>query len=788
MRNFFLPLAFFIFLTSLFFYKTILYGYIPLPVDSLVGGFEPYRSYSVLGYAPSGVPHKAQGPDVIRMLYPWKMFSISQLQQQKIPLWNPYNFSGKPHMAGLQSGVFYPFNGLFIFGAFFGWILYIMIQPVLSGIFTYFFLREISVSKSASFFGGTVFSFCSFLVVWLQYGNLNHAFLWLPFVLWAAHKFIRTPGFFLWLFFVLSLLLSFLAGYAQFTFYVYVFAFCFIGYNFILDKKSRNPKKYILLLLGFIASLLLGAFQLLPMLELIGYSAREPYTFQQLSKYLLPVQTLIGIVFPDIFGNPASRNYWGSGTYIERVLFIGVIPFIFALFSWKAKNIKYVKFFSIGAFISLISTLDILPVRFFHSLGIPFLSTTVPTRILGLFAFSLSVLSAIGMDYWIQNYHKKIWSKMSFFITLISVVSFLLVYGFIVMGAFPEFADQLRIMQRNMILPLCMLGVVTVLFFSAKIIPRRIIIYLFFLLTIFDLFYFFQKITPFSPKEFVYPETPVVKKLRDISGIDRSWGYGSAFIENNFYTQEKLFTSDGYDPLFIKRYGEFIAASKNGNVPDIIPRSDVILEQGYGGKDLEENSFRLRVLDLLGVKYILNKKDHAFPKDRYGYVWGDEAFEIYENINSVPRIFLASNYVIEKTKDQIIKRLFDKQFNPKTTIVLEETPNIEIGSSLTAKTARLRLYSPNKVIIDTESDVNTLLYLSDNYYQGWKVSIDGKDGTIYRANYTFRAVPVEKGKHEVIFFYKPESFRFGLYTTFITMMFIVLLGIFGKKYGIFKNA
>ncbi len=789
MRNLLFPLVFFVILTSFFFYKTIFYGFVPIPGDALVGEFEPYRSYSFLGYAPGAVPHKAQGPDVIRMLYPWKIFAIDQLFSGELPLWNPYSFSGKPHIAHLQAGVFYPLNVLFFLGSSIGWSLYIVLQPILAACFTYLFLREIRLGKVASLFGGVVFSFCGFMVVWLEYGNLIHSFLWLPLVLWGIHRYLRMPNFWNWFVVVISFLLSFLAGYAQFTFYMYLFASLFLLYCYFTEKQKPFVKKrYGILLLGFITSIFLGALQLFPMLELIIQSARTSYTAEQLSKNLIPVQSVFGIFFPDIFGNPASRNYWTGGTYIERVLYIGSIPFLFVLFTYFTRTSKFVKFFSLIAFFSLLSTIDVFPTKFFHSIGIPFLSTTIPSRILGMYSFSVAVLAAIGFDYWIKHSHSnKIFTKIPFLISFFSIIVLLFISVFLVGGIFPEFKDKLLIAQRNMILPLFFLVSGSSLLFFAKIIPKFFVITLFFLLTIFDLLYFFQKITPFSPKEFIYPQTPVFKKLKEIQGIDRSWGYGSAYIDNNLYTQEKLFTTDGYDPLFIRRYGEFIATSKDGAIPTTIPRSDVFVALGFGGKDLEENIYRKRILDIAGVKYILNKKDHAFPRDQYNLLWEDGVFEIYENTNAIPRVFLVDSYVIESNKKAIIKRLFDKEFDPKATVVLEEKPTLAIQSNSSIRNANLRLYSPNKTIVETESDANTLLFFSDNYFPGWKVSIDGKDATIYRANYTFRAVPVEKGVHTVIFSYQPFSFKLGVYISIVTAIFTLLFFLITKKYEVFKN-
>ncbi|HEX8932060.1 MAG TPA: hypothetical protein VF810_02815, partial [Patescibacteria group bacterium] len=148
----------FLIVTSFFFYP-ILKGYIPFPGDLLVGNFAPYNSNTYSGYAPGGVPNKAQGPDVIKEAFPWKVFVIDELKRGELPYWTPYNFSGNSILANFQSAVFYPGNLIFFLLPFLdAWTIFIFIAPFLAGLFTYLFLRELSLNKLASVFGGIVFA------------------------------------------------------------------------------------------------------------------------------------------------------------------------------------------------------------------------------------------------------------------------------------------------------------------------------------------------------------------------------------------------------------------------------------------------------------------------------------------------------------------------------------------------------------------------------------------------------------------------------------------------------
>ena len=93
---------------------------------------------------------------------------------------------------------------------------------------------------------------------------------------------------------------------------------------------------------------------------------------------------------------------------------------------------------------------------------------------------------------------------------------------------------------------------------------------------------------------------------------------------------------------------------------------------------------------------------------------------------------------------------------------MEEDPGI-IGEKGDVGDAKIISYEPNNIEISVDSRNSSLLFLSENYAKGWRASVDGKSIPILRANYTFRAIKIDKGKHNVKFWYDPWGFRLGIY-------------------------
>jgi len=784
-RNYFLIFILCVFISLTFFYKSLLSNHIPFPGDTLVGNYAPYN-FKV-------VTNKAQGPDVVRQLFPWKHFVVENFKHLEIPFWNPYSLSGNPLMANFQSGSFYPLNLIFfIFNFQDSWTIFIILSPILAFFFAYLFLRELGLKTISGIFAGLTFSFSSYMVVWMQYGNVDHTFLWLPLTLLLLEKFIRKQKFIFIAYLIIVYATAFLAGYIQgYSYIIFTGIIYFIGRSILLRKMSKNL--IFLFLIGLIAPLFLSAFQLLPTIELFQNSARANYSLEQIDKLLNPVWYLITMIAPNFFGHPAARNSWFYGTYIERVSYFGFIPFIFSIYAlFNIKKRKELIIFG-GLFLaSLFLATNFFFNKFIYLIPFPFISTTVPTRILSIFIFCGSVLAGYGLEFFIEKIsRKKILMLLSGILGIIALFWILVLLGPKFLSS-SDWISNLSIAKRNLVLPtLFSVLFLCIVFANFKFKNSKNIVFLsLFIITFFDLFYFFHKITPFSPKEYTYPKTEVLQYLKDSSSINRFWGYGSGYIENNFSTFESIYSTDGYEPLHIKRYGELISSSKDGKILNRLPGSDANIYPGYGEHDLRKNVYRQRLLDLLGVKYILNKndslgidykQDNTFSKEIYDLVWQKAPWQIYKNKQALPRVFLASDYVVEKNKDKIVKMIFDDKFNLKDKIILEEDiyPKINLAKDENAK-VEIKEYKGNKIVLQTSAASNMLLFLSDNYYKGWKVSIDGESDKIYRADYSFRAVPIMKGKHRVIFSYYPESFDLGVKTSLSTIIIVSLL-IFVKK-------
>jgi uncharacterized membrane protein YfhO len=69
-----------------------------------------------------------------------------------------------------------------------------------------------------------------------------------------------------------------------------------------------------------------------------------------------------------------------------------------------------------------------------------------------------------------------------------------------------------------------------------------------------------------------------------------------------------------------------------------------------------------------------------------------------------------------------------------------------------------------------------MVILADVYYPGWRLTIDGRDAPIYRANRTMRGAAVPAGRHRLTYTFAPTSFRVGGAITLAAGAVLAVLG------------
>jgi hypothetical protein len=498
---------------------------------------------------------------------------------------------------------------------------------------------------------------------------------------------------------------------------------------------------------------------------------------------VIPWNYLVTLIAPDFFGNPVTRNDW-FGHYAEWAGFAGVVPIIFALVAlihWR-QNWRVIFFGGLGLF-GLLMAYDTLLVDAVIVLKIPVLSTSAASRIIVLVSFSIAVLGAYGLDIVTKIWHTKqpeSWlnkllgsvfrrsstpavSPSGWWYAVIGIGVVLSIIWVSVLSGSVLFlsdvtSDQIAIGRRNAILPtLLTIGAIGIVSGYIRLLrhkdPKGIIAHVVLVLVLivssYDMLRFATKWMPEGDPELVFPPMEMIKYVDAAAGDNRVLT-NAPYALHNFVGIQGL---EGYDPLYISRYGEFMRAVGEGTL--LSPERSVV---GFPKHGLHTQ----QVLNVMGVRYIAHAKADgrevwAFPfweHDAYeeSAIYSDEYYEVYKNNHAYPRAFITYDYVVETDEQQIIDTMFSEDMDLRKTVVLEQEPEHTITScDAYEPTAGFLGYTPNNVQISVSSGCRGILFVSDVFYDGWTASVNDDPAQILRANYTFRAVEIPAGDSTVEF-------------------------------------
>lgn len=154
---------------------------------------------------------------------------------------------------------------------------------------------------------------------------------------------------------------------------------------------------------------------------------------------------------------------------------------------------------------------------------------------------------------------------------------------------------------------------------------------------------------------------------------------------------------------------------------------------------------------------------------------------IYENRNALDRAYIVHSAVIRQGQE-ILEMLNSPDFDFKHKIVIEKDIPKEMincnGAPIEDNSiARFLEYTPNRISIEADMRNDGFLVLSDTFYPGWKVYVDGKEKEILAANHLVRAVYLRKGNHVVKFIYNPLTFRLGSVISILALIVLVIYSL-----------
>jgi hypothetical protein len=709
--------------------------------------------------------------DFFTQIYPMWHRTSEWLRAGVLPLWNPYQCGGHPLLATGIYGVLYPPNLLYsVVPAGVAIEVLTVVHLAAAGMLMYAYARTICLCRTASLVAATTFMLSGFIVsqaTWFPPALASA--VWLPLELLAVERVFRRHDVSSAILLGLAVALAFLGGWPQTWMYgMYVVAVYGVGRS-LVAMRSEHERPHVFRAYGLFAAAILFAFawmapQLLPSLELQALGPRRAgaLSMQQTLSMGALAPSALAVTMVNAIPGPPRWAYLG----ISAVLLMP-LSLVAVRQRWRITCFWLLAIFSLCVAVSVYT-----PVFNLYNLigGSRF---RAPPRALYIYAAAGAVLTGVGFEVLARLSAAPASQEPAGALPRRQRLSALVMVTTVAIAVYTLVAMP--------ILSVGYLLTTVVLIWGALLMPntvaRRMFVLALAVFIVADLLASLENpwLHPVqNPHVFdTYENAWTYIKARQ--GFDRTYIKSLLDLPELMSKQGSLrgiYSITDYEPLSLSRYERFfrsIEAPKD-------QRPDYLTFTGTLHADPAWPEFRL--LDLMSVRFVVVPKMDLAAHAAFARLapkwqrtlFARERSAVYENGDPLPRAYVAQHTIVVPSEDAALAATIDPTFDPRTAVILEPEGTEVAPSAAPAPIVRERItrYEPSRVEVEVDgAPAAGYLVLTDTYYPGWQATVDGVPTPIVRANFLFRAVPIDAGKHTVVFTYAPRSFWLGVVAAMI---------------------
>ncbi|HND76867.1 MAG TPA: YfhO family protein [bacterium] len=750
-------------------------------------------------------------------------------QEGDLPLWNPFMFAGMPSFASGMYGnpdatplIKYQkyFNPSYyvslVVNLFFGnrdnvWEVATFF---LAGVFMFLLARSLGFGHLIALTAAVSYMFCNFFVASMAagHGGKVRTIAYIPLVVWSVFNFFQNRS--VWTWAIMGLVLGLFFQEAAHTQIIY-YAFLMLGIYcvvYLVDEFRNNLSGVIRNGLGFTAALITGlGFGALGQIALYVYSdvtmrsmgpafaettemaGAGGMTFDYITMWSFHPLESVTFFIPGFFGLE-SPYYWGWMTFTSSAFYIGLLPMVAAVFGILYRRNTITKTMVFTALLALLIAFGKFFEPFFKLMLsiLPFFEKfRVPSMILTLFIFAVTVLSCYGLDYIFNPTEEerkrrggleKVLLYVMGGIAVLGVVSLLMpdfwsgMAGFLADGDAQRYnANQIAQLKKlrldalnSGVIRFAVLGVIifgALYLYMKEKIGAGLALMIMLMVNITDTISLNMKtLRPVSraATQQEFQETETIRflhsdttRFRIFSLLEHAQSGSPVW---NYFGIESL---SGYSPAKMRIY------------------QDVIEFSMYKGPD-PQFPINMNVVNMLNAKYVL--ANGRLPEGM-GFLMRkiDEAGKtlIYENKNVLPRAYFVSSVETIGERQQALLRLNSVDFDVHRSAFTDKAIKTPITPFDSAK-AEITQWMTDKISISAFVDKPGFMVLSETYYpHGWKAYVDGQETEIYKTNYILRGIQVPAGQHTIEFRFEPAEYTAGIWASTISFFGVIGLLVVG---------
>jgi len=747
-----------------------------LAYPALVGAFlvNPYSDQYIAGYG-------------------FREFAASTLKATgHFPLWNPYLFGGMPYIAAMHGDIFYPTFLLRMVlptdvAMTWGFIIHIF----LAGLFTFGFLRVIGYGFYGALIGGIAYMMSGQIASYVSPGHDGKLFVsaLFPLALWFLHRGIREGKRWSWGAFALVIGLCVLAPHPQLLQYTllacgaYALFLAFSAVDGAVLPRTTAVRRLAAALGAVIVGLAIGAVQFLPVREYVSWSPRAGglADYSAATSYAWPPEELLNAYLPQFSG--MLNNYWGRNGIHLHSDYVGAVVLLLVGAAFVGLRTdprrKQIVFWTAALAVTLLWSLG-GATPFYH---IPYAIIPgtkyfrAPATIFFVGTLAIAILAGAGAERFLEG---RVQRKY--------LIGWLIFAGIIALlastGALTSFAEsfaddrQVDAVRANSgalmagawrsFAFVALAGALWLATLRGRISTRAAAWGLAALMTI-DLWTVERLYWMFSPPaRVIYASDSIADMLkaepqpmRVLAVPFEQPAQPDAFLTGDALMTHRIRNVLGYHGNQIGRYNELTGARTN-----------------------PQQLFNPNVLQLTNTKYLLTNipeipflPNFVLAKGPVRNASGDVVY-LYRLNGDNPYSWVTP-VAVKAPDEQVLATVLNPRFDVRRAALFDTSAKVRASVGVQALPAPVSVtttvshYEPGKVRIDLSAPApdGASLVVSENYYPGWKATVDGKPAPIGRADFTFIGVDLPAGARSIQLDFTSPSYERGKLITWIAILF-----------------
>ena len=745
------------------------------------------------------------------------------------PLWNQYSYCGIPYLGALAGPMFFPTSALYFMMPLeraIGWSIFLMM--VAGGLFAYFWIRELGLSRAAGAFCSISWAFTGLSASTLHGGHDGRGFtlLLVPLVFFFLERAINRRRLVYFLLMGLAVALQIFSPHTQMMYYSSLAVSAYFLYRLISLRRGGESWGGLIKLAagftaGFVIAVGIAAIQFWPVYVNKGLSHRQSGTglgfegWDHATQFSMHPIELLTLVIPGFMGELSGGAYWGPESFKLHSEYLGMLPLIFAIGAliWR-RNSKvwffvgltlFAFFFSFGRYTPFFKLpYNLLPmVKDFRA----------PNLMFFIAAFSMLTIAGYGLDYILSGRSEKEGSgeeagrsaSRGLKLILISVVVFVAMLAIfsagkgivpkVLINFLPKEAVG-KIQYLNYVWPsiihataisalIAAIVLGAVFLWRKGMLPLVVLLVVLFAASFIDLNRVNSHWINVEKRADIYPGGTLVEKLKSEPEPFRVFFYPSPdFRWQDYWDNSLLYWQipaiNASMPLRLEWYEELMGTHlfKNFAFNFFAEKDNLAARSAFHQRiwnTLNAEYVIIREKDTSGQANIAEVFNQVFPSlkpilndQRNGKV-------LYENPAAWGRVKLFGAYEVVPDIEGYLRKMADNAFDYDNVLTLTENPQFD-GPALPGGTpqgkAEFSRLSDHEIRIDVETDRPALVYVAETWHPFWRAAVDGKETKIYRANQAMRAVYVDAGTHEITMTYVSPPFRNGRWISLISLLIL----------------